>query len=120
VSVTEYARVSEISRGRARFLQGRKAIMLYTGRVHYFSRHAIKGIRHLVFFGLPERADFYSGLVNELNKGMNRDDDDDVNAPTSVLALFTKYEAHALERTVGKQHCDRMIKGEKQTYMFVS
>ena len=120
VSVTEYARVSEISRGRARFLQGRKAIMLYTGRVHYFSRHAIKGIRHLVFFGLPERADFYSGLVNELNKGMNQDDDDDVNAPTSVLALFTKYEAHALERTVGKQHCDRMIKGEKQTYMFVS
>jgi U3 small nucleolar RNA-associated protein 25 len=120
VSVTEYARVSEISRGRARFLQGRKAVMLYTGRAHYFARHAIKGVRHLVFFGLPERPDFYSGLVNELNKGLNRDGDDDVIAPTSVLALFTKYEAHALERIVGKQHCDRMIKGEKQTYMFVS
>jgi len=119
VSVTEYARVSEVSRGRARFLQGRKPLMLYTGRAHYFSRHAIKGVRHLIFFGLPERADFYSGLVNELNKGLDRDGDQEGNAPASVLALFTKFEAHSLERVVGKQHCDRMIKGEKQTYMFV-
>ena len=31
VSVTEYSRTSEVSRGRARFLQARKQIMLYTG-----------------------------------------------------------------------------------------
>ena len=120
VSVTEYARVSEVTRGRARFLQGRKPLMLYTGRAHYFSRHAIKGVRHLIFFGLPEISKFYTGLVNELNKGLDRNIDSDMDTPTSVLALYTKYEAHSLERIVGKQHCDRMVKGEKQTFMFVS
>jgi U3 small nucleolar RNA-associated protein 25 len=45
VSVTEYARISEVSRGRARFHQGRKSIMLYTGRAHFFLRHEIKGAR---------------------------------------------------------------------------
>ena len=120
VSVTEYARVSEVTRGRARFLQGRKPLMLYTGRAHYFSRHTIRGVRHLIFFGLPEISQFYSGLVNELNKGLDRDIASDVDSPTSVLALFTKYEAHSLERIVGKQHCDRMVKGDTQTFMFVS
>ena len=120
VSVTEYARVSEVTRGRARFLQGRKPLMLYTGRAHYFSRHTIRGVRHLIFFGLPEISQFYSGLVNELNKGLDRNIDSDVDSPTSVLALFTKYEAHSLERIVGKQHCDRMVKGDTQTFMFVS
>merc|ERR1711865_1182960 len=64
VSVTEYARSTEISRGRARFLQGRKPLLLYTGRAHFFHRHAIKGIRNLIFFGLPEHAEFYSDYVN--------------------------------------------------------
>lgn len=39
VSVTEYSRETEVSRGRARFLQGRKPIMLFTGRCNFFLRH---------------------------------------------------------------------------------
>lgn len=123
VSVTEYARVSEVTRGRARFLQGRKPLMLYTGRAHYFQRHLIKGVRHLVMYGLPEHSEFYSGLVNDLNAGLEREnegDDLDMSAPLSCLALFTKYDALALERIVGQEHCNHMIKGEKSTYMFCS
>eukprot|EP00978_Attheya_sp_CCMP212_P049544 scaffold678523_cov55-Attheya_sp.AAC.1 len=125
VSVTEYARVSEVSRGRARFLQGRKDIMLYTGRAHFFLRHNIKGARHIIFFGVPEHAEFFSGLVNLLHEGpvslgQSHDEDNamDIDAPASCLALFTKYDAHALERTVGTGNCDRMIKSEKSTYLF--
>ena len=123
VSVTEYARASEVTRGRARFLQGIKPLMLYTGRAHFFQRHVIKGVRHLILYGLPEHGEFYSGLVNDLHAGLEREDDEDdmdMAAPLSCLSVFTKYDALALERIVGNEHCNRMIKGEKSTYMFCS
>jgi len=58
VSVTEYARVSEVGRGRARFVQGREPLMLYTGRAHFFGRHRMAGVRHLVAYGPPEVGGF--------------------------------------------------------------
>lgn len=117
VSVTEYARVSEVSRGRARFLQGRKPLMLYTGRCHFFSRHTLKGVRHLILLGLPEHPEFYADVVNMLNLGLEGGDFD---TPTSCMSLFTKYDAHALDRIVGSKHCERMIKGEQSTFLFCS
>jgi len=122
VSVTEYARISEVSRGRARFLQGRKDIMLYTGRAHFFLRHKIKGARHLIFFGLPEYPEFYPAVVNMLNEGLSdkvQEEEDDVSRmPMSSLALYSKFDAHQLERIVGTSHCDRLVRGEKTSYMF--
>jgi U3 small nucleolar RNA-associated protein 25 len=121
VSVTEYSRVSETSRGRARFLQGRKPLMLYTGRAHFFLRHKIKGVRHLILFGLPEHSDFYPGLANIINEGLEGADAEmGTDEYISSLALFTKYEAHALERIVGTSLSNRMVKGEKSTFVFVS
>mmetsp|Transcript_26454 Transcript_26454/g.63482 ORF Transcript_26454/g.63482 Transcript_26454/m.63482 type:complete len:892 (-) Transcript_26454:264-2939(-) len=124
VSVTEYARVSEVSRGRARFLQGRKSIMLYTGRAHFFLRHKIKGARHVIFFGLPEHSEFYPAVVNmfiEELSSVDGDDDVDISRmPMSCLSLFTKFDAHQLERIVGLSHAMRMIKAEKSSYMFCS
>jgi U3 small nucleolar RNA-associated protein 25 len=121
VSVTEYARTSEVSRGRARFAQGLKPLMLYTGRAHFFHRHMIKGARHLVFLGLPEQASFYTDHVNLLNDSELMDNTGDtVATAASCLALFTRYESHALERIVGSSNCSRMVKGEKSTFLFAS
>jgi len=111
VSVHEYSRESEVSRGRARFLQGRKPWMLFTGRAYYFLRHIIKGARHVVFYGIPEHAAFYADHVNRL-------DGDNEQQDNSCFVLFTKYEAHALERVVGRQNANRMIQGEKTTFLF--
>merc|ERR1712071_379851 len=124
VSVTEYARVSEVSRGRARFLQGRKNIMLYTGRAYFFQRHYIKGATHLVFYGLPEHGEFYTDLIHMLRDstssgtGNNNETADQIDAPASCLALYTKYEAHELERIVGTKNCARMIQSPKNTFLF--
>ncbi|KAL3783403.1 LOW QUALITY PROTEIN: hypothetical protein ACHAW5_008767 [Stephanodiscus triporus] len=96
VSITEYARVSEVSRGRARFLQGRKSIMLYTGRAHFFLRHKIKGARTI------------RGVLSRRRQHAERrtclDDAKDgvvPCTPMSCLSLFTKFDAHQLERIVG-------------------
>jgi U3 small nucleolar RNA-associated protein 25 len=120
VSVNEYSRTSEVSRGRARFLQGRKPIMLYTGRGHFFHRHAIKGVRHLVFFGLPEHSEFYSDQVNLLSTVQGEEEGVTDDGVTSCLALFTRYDAHALERIVGSSNCSRMVSSDKATFMFYS
>jgi U3 small nucleolar RNA-associated protein 25 len=120
VSVHEYSRTSEVTRGRARFLQGRKPLMLYTGRCNFFHRHSIKGARHLIFLGLPEHAEFYSDHVNQIETTR---DDFDMEAATSVsscLVLCTRFEALALERIVGSTNCARMLKSQKSTFMFYS
>ena len=120
VSVTEYARVSEVSRGRSRFQQGRKHIMLYTGRCHFFKRHKIKGIRHIIFYGLPEHSMFYSEMINVLNNIGKTDIDVDLESPNSCLSIFTKYDSHSLERIVGTSHCEHMIRSTKCTFLFNS
>jgi U3 small nucleolar RNA-associated protein 25 len=124
VSVTEYSRASEITRGRARFLQGRKPWMLYTGRANFFLRHKIKGARHIIFYGIPEHPEFYPEHVNLLNEGLetSKMSEEDASMVQSVsascLVLFTKFEAHALERVVGSANCSKMVKGEKATFLF--
>ncbi len=125
VSITEYSRGSEVSRGRARFLQGRKRLMLYTGRAHFFMRHHIKGAKHLIMLGIPEHADFYPQLLNMLGwrpkvNEMEGEGEFDISAPASCLNLFTKYEIHSLERIVGTKHAERIVKNEKTTHLFTS
>ncbi|GFH51910.1 hypothetical protein CTEN210_08386 [Chaetoceros tenuissimus] len=124
VSVTEYARQSEMNRGRARFFQGRKRIMLYTGRAHFFNRYHIRGAKHLILFGLPENAEFYPELLNMLSdekpKGAEEDLENLDSSPMSCLNLFTKYDVQSLERIVGTRHSDRMVKGDKKTFLFNS
>ena len=128
VSVTEYARTSEVSRGRARFVQGRQPIMLYTGRAHFFYRHAIRGVHNLLFYGIPEHAQFYVDHVNDIgfssqqvNNKHNRntmEEDSGFEDTMSCLVLFTKYDSHALERIVGHDNCKRMVNSEKLTFVF--
>lgn len=120
VSVTEYARNTEVSRGRHRFLQGRKRIMLYTGRAHFFLRHKIKGAKHLIMFGLPEYPEFYPELLNMLSAEDQSDEEAALGMPLSCLSLFSKYDAQCLERIVGTKHSERMVKGEKRTFLFNS
>jgi U3 small nucleolar RNA-associated protein 25 len=132
VSVTEYSRLTEVTRGRSRFLQGRKSILLYTGRAHFFYRHCIKGARHVLFMGLPEHFQFYSDIVNMIGMGIDvpsQTEDDGMEILTnggmqsnSSLALFTPYEAHALERICGKSNAERMLQRgtTKSTFLFMS
>jgi len=96
--------------------------MLYTGRAHFFMRLNIKGVRHLIFLGLPEHHMFYSDLMNKISmdeKGIE-ENEMDVEAPPSCLALFTKYDTFALERIVGSKRCEHMLKNEKETFLFAS
>jgi Utp25, U3 small nucleolar RNA-associated SSU processome protein 25 len=47
-----------------RFFQGRKPLLVYTGRAHFFSRYRLRGIQHLILYGLPLHPNMYPELVN--------------------------------------------------------
>ena len=112
VCVSEYERVSETSRSRARFFHGQRDLMLYTGRAHFFKRYMIRGAHHLVFYSLPECAHFYPELVNLLEEAEGS------AQVTSCFALFTKYEAMALERIIGSKRSRHMLTSDKSTFLF--
>ena len=80
-------------------------------------------LKNVIFFGLPEYDEFYPAVVNMLNEGLTMTDgnEDDVSRlPMSALSLFTKFDAHQLERIAGTTHAERMLKGEKSSYVFSS
>jgi U3 small nucleolar RNA-associated protein 25 len=115
--VCEYSRESEISRGRSRFFHGKKDIMLYSGRAHFFRRFMIRGALHVIFYSLPQYEQFYPELVNLVGDiGKNETGDDHVTLSCTVL--FTKYETMALERIVGTKRAQRMHTSSKNTFMF--
>jgi U3 small nucleolar RNA-associated protein 25 len=120
VSVTEYARHTEVSRGRARFGQGRKSLMLYTGRAHFFHRHIIRGVRHIIWYGLPADPKVYHEVVDWCQDDATQTKESQAIHESSVLALYTACEAHALERIVGHSHCTRMTNGKKTTFLFAA
>jgi hypothetical protein len=66
LNVTEYCKQNEISRNRARFVQGAKTILLYTGRPYEIQ---YKGVRHLIFLGPPEEREFYTDLLPKFSNG---------------------------------------------------
>lgn len=134
VFVSEYSRESEISRGRARFFQGLKNILVYSGRAHFFRRFPIRGGSHIIFYSPPEYSHFYSELLNLLAPPIkakdrmitNKDDnteiiDEDENEYTSnltSLCLFADYDMLSLSRIVGSDRAKQMIESNKDSFVF--
>ncbi|MED6148963.1 hypothetical protein PIB30_057880 [Stylosanthes scabra] len=58
----EYTTQSDISRGRNWFYEGKRKIMLYTERSHFYHRYKIRGVKELIMYSLPERKEFYPEL----------------------------------------------------------
>jgi U3 small nucleolar RNA-associated protein 25 len=119
VFVCEYSRESEISRGRAWFYQGRKNIMVYSGRAHFFRRFKIRGAKHLIFYSSPEYPHFYPELVNMLGEVIHDNiSNGDLSEDMSCLTLFTPCDKMALDRIIGPKRTDHMLSSNKSTFLF--
>jgi len=112
VSVHEYARKSEVSRGRAWFFHGKKAFMLYTGRMHHSQRLKIRGAHHLIFYSIPEYSIFYPELVNLLEEANSS------GKTTTCISLFSNFEKFALERVIGSKRCNHILQSSKSAFLF--
>ena len=108
-SISEYTRRSKVDRSRHHFGRGEVKILLVSERLYFFKRTVIKGAKHLYFYA-PPTFPFFAEMLNWLG---NENDD-------SCLMLFSKFDQMSLERVVGTDRVQRMIKGQKETFMIVS
>ncbi|TYJ31964.1 hypothetical protein E1A91_A05G003800v1 [Gossypium mustelinum] len=106
--VGDYTNQKDISRARVWFFEGKRKIMLYTERIHFYRRYKIRGIRNLIIYSLPERKEFYYETVNMLEGS------DDL----ACTVLFSQYDKLQLERIVGTAPAKRLIKSEKGVFVF--
>lgn len=111
---SEYADGSSVARARSLFADGRYPVMLYSERAHFFRRHQIRGITHLVFYSLPERPSFYRELINLVDVPPTP------SPAPSVLAAFCRLDALRLERIVGSSRAPSMLDTKSSgTFLFL-
>lgn len=104
----EYTKQSDISRSRVWFFQGKRKIMLYTERAHFYHRYKIRGIQNLIIYSLPERKEFYPEIVNMLEGSHSM----------NCTVLFSRFDLLRLERIVGTAPAKRMVTSDKRIFTF--
>lgn len=116
-SISEYTDQTDVRRARSHFMSGRHALLLYTGRAHHFHRYNIRGVKRVVFYGVPENPVFYEELVGWVGKSVERGEVG--RGEAGVRVCFSKWERLELERVVGSGRVGRMVGDRGDVFDFV-
>ena len=113
-TISEYSSKGDVARARSHFISGRNSMVLYSERAHHYFRYKLKGIRKVIFYGVPDNPIFWSEIVDLL--GLNASSDMEWAQSQSkrqgkglVRALFSKWDAMKLERIVGTERVGRLV-----------
>ncbi|KAH7933789.1 hypothetical protein HPB49_017364 [Dermacentor silvarum] len=107
--ICEYTSDAKVSRARGVFFTGRRRLMLYTERFHFYRRYRIKGVQRLVFYELPTLPQFYPELCRMVATGNN-----------GCTSLFCRQDALPLAAVVGSSRAARMLHTDRDVHVFVS
>ncbi|EEF42005.1 conserved hypothetical protein [Ricinus communis] len=91
-ALADYTKPSDISRARLWFFEGKKKIMLYTERVHFYRRYKIRGIKNLIVYSLPDRKDFYPEMLNMI--------EEENHSNMTCTVLFSKFDQLRVKLTL--------------------
>lgn len=113
-TVSEYSARGEVARARAHFLNGRHSILLYSERAHHYFRYKLKGVRRIIFYGVPENPLFWPEMMDTLAMNAQKDlewtqSQRGKQGKGLVRALFSKWDVMKLERIVGTERVGRLV-----------
>lgn len=117
-----YSSNAEISKARTLFFKGKKSFLLVTERFHFYRRYKIRGAKTLVFYSLPDHAQFYSEYMKTpFLPGKNGQGDlvDVDEGEVSSRVLFSRFDVLKLERVVGSSDARRMLSGGEERFEFI-
>ncbi|KAJ4988183.1 hypothetical protein SVAN01_06279 [Stagonosporopsis vannaccii] len=115
--IQEYTDPTDVRKARSHFMSGKHSLLLYTGRAHHFHRYQIRGVKRVVFYGVPENPRFYDEVVGFIGKSVERGEISRQEA--SVKVAFSKWERLELERVVGTKRVGKMIADKGDVFDFV-
>ena len=117
LQVSEYTDKTDMRKARSHFASGRHSLLLYSGRAHHFHRFNLRGVKRVVFYGVPENPKFYEEVIGFIGASMERGEAS--KAETSARMIFSKWERMELERIVGTKRVGKMIADKGDTFDFV-
>ena len=115
--IQEYTDATDVRKARSHFMSGKHTLLLYTGRAHHFHRYQIRGVKRVVFYGVPENPKFYDEVLGFIGKSVERGEISRQEA--SVRVAFSKWERLELERIVGTKRVGKMIADRGDVFDFV-
>jgi len=116
-SISEYTDLTDVRKARSHFMSGRHSLLLYTGRAHHFHRYHIRGVKRVVFYGVPENLKFYDEIMGFIGKTVERGEIG--RAEGTVRVCFSKWERLELERIVGTKRVGKMVADRGDVFDFV-
>jgi len=113
-TVSEYSSRGDVARARAHFLSGRHSVTLYSERAHHYFRYKLKGVRRLIFYGVPENPIFWTEMIDALGMNAHMDvewaqSQREKQGRGLVRAIFSKWDVMKLERIVGAERVGRLV-----------
>ncbi|KAI9563344.1 hypothetical protein GHT06_010805 [Daphnia sinensis] len=115
----EYTPDGKLAQVRNRFFLGKKRLLLYTERLHFYRRLTMKGIHHIVFYQLPTFPNFYPELCNLLQDAFQNPKYRGDGSQTCTV-LYSTYDAQRLAAIVGSQRAAEMLTSDRPVHLFVS
>jgi U3 small nucleolar RNA-associated protein 25 len=103
--ISEYTPPDELSRARSYFQSGKSPLILLTERAYFFRRFGrIRGVKRIVFYGLPEYPQFYTELVRWMD-GLAEGEGD-------IKVICSRWDWWRVERIVGSERVGKICSAE--------